>query len=311
MYRILDTIFTSRTRVHLLLTFFSNVRNTGFLRRMAEEFGESTNSVHTELLRLADAGLILSRDIGRRRYYRANPRHPLYPELRNLAQKALGLDDIRQILAKCRDVQLVLVIGAYSRGRDSGTIELMIVGREKKPDMDGIIAQAEEASGRSVRPFLFSEKQFLELRRSLPLDDVLVLRDVEGAADKLLEAYRDPRWDGDAQWKSDIRWSADTCLEIPSPFDCTPEPQLKPVQSESAPDAGQHSQRHPGQSESVNDAGQHSQRHPVQSDSAPDAGRHPQRHPGQSDSVNDAEQRLQRHPGKPGTAPGPHTHRFF
>gem|GEM_PF-157264 len=224
MYRILDTIFTSRTRILLLLTFFSNVRNTGFLRGFAEEFGESTNSVRTELLRLADAGLILSCDNGRRRYYRANPRHPLYPELRNITHKTLGLDGIRQLLATRADVQLVLVIGAYARGRDSGTVELMIVGRDKHPDVDGVIAQAEEAAGRNIRPFLFSEKQFLELRRSLRLDDVLVLREDEGAAGKLLEGYRDPRWAGDPQWKSDIRWDMDTCKDTESPLDGVADP---------------------------------------------------------------------------------------
>ena len=215
----ITALITSRTRNLLLLTFFSNVRNTDFLRGLAGEFGESTNSVRNELHRLADAGLLLSRDNGQRRYYRANPRHPLFPELRNLVHKSLGLDPVRQILSGREDVQLVLVIGPYARGRDSGTIELMIVGRDKRPDLEDLIIRAEEASGRHIQPFLFSEKQFVESRRTLRLDDVLVLLEDEGAADTLLDSYSDPRWDGDEQWTRDIRWRTDTRVDFDSPLD--------------------------------------------------------------------------------------------
>ncbi len=224
LHRLLSTIITSRTRILLLLTFFSNVRNTGFLRGLAEEFGDSTNSVRTELLRLADAGLILSRDNGRRRYYRANPRHPLFPELRNLVHKSLGLDQVRQVLSSREDMQLVLAIGTYARGRDSGTIELMIVGRDEPPDLDGIVTRAEETCGRAIRPFLFSEQQFLQLRRSLRLDHVLVLREDEGAAQKLLESFRDPRWEGDEEWRKDICWMTDTLDPAETQLDSVPRP---------------------------------------------------------------------------------------
>ena len=259
MYRILDTIFTSRTRILLLLTFFSNVRNTGFLRGLAEEFGESTNSVRTELLRLADAELILSCDNGRRRYYRANPRHPLFPELRDLSHKTLGLDCIRQILAPRRDIQLVLVIGAYARGRDSGTIELMIVGRDKDPDVDGLIIRAEEASGRCIRPFLFSEKQFLTLRRSLRLDHVLVLREDAGAAEKLLESYRDPRWGNDDQWKLDVRWDTDTRKVTESPLDSISSPTSQ------QPGRGQNQQQNQQQDHKENEQAEQGSSHQTKS----------------------------------------------
>ena len=228
---LIDSLITCRTRNLLLLTFFSNVRNTGYLRGFAEEFCESTNSVHNELLRLADAGLLVSREVGRRRYYRANPRHPLYPELRSLVHKSLGLDRVRRLLSGREDVQLVLVIGAYARGRDSGTIDLMIVGREGRPKLDGLIERFEEETGRCIRPFLFSEKHFVDLRRTLRLDDVFVLQEDEGAADMLLERFHDPRWDGDEQWARDIRWKTDTMEGIRSPL----EDVKSPVEDVSSP----------------------------------------------------------------------------
>lgn len=268
----LGTIITSRTRILLLLTFFSNVRNTGFLRGLAEEFGDSTNSVRTELLRLADAGLILSRDNGRRRYYRANPRHPLFPELRNLVHKSLGLDKVREVLSTRSDLQLVLVIDAYARGRDSGTIELMIIGRDEPLDLDGLVTKAEEVSGRAIRTFLFSEKQFLELRRSLRLDHVLVLREDDGAAEKLLEKFRDPRWEGDEAWRKDIRWMTDTMERAESQLESVPRPSDRGPEPSESENGGVPAQSEAGnaQGSQLSDSESHLESVPRPSDRGPE-----------------------------------------
>jgi len=53
----LDSLITSQTRVKLLLRFFLNPESRSYLRELAEEFGESTNSVRVELNRLTEAGL--------------------------------------------------------------------------------------------------------------------------------------------------------------------------------------------------------------------------------------------------------------
>ena len=75
----IDTLITSKTRIKLLLKFFLNPDVRGHLRGLAEEFGESTNAVRTELNRLAEAGLLRVADEGRRKLYGANSSHPLFP----------------------------------------------------------------------------------------------------------------------------------------------------------------------------------------------------------------------------------------
>ncbi|MBN2682880.1 MAG: ArsR family transcriptional regulator, partial [Bacteroidales bacterium] len=54
----LETIITSKTRIRLLLKFFLNSRTSGYLRSLASEFGESTNSIRQELNRFEKAGLL-------------------------------------------------------------------------------------------------------------------------------------------------------------------------------------------------------------------------------------------------------------
>ena len=59
----LDTLVTSKTRIKLLMKFFLNPGTRAYLRSLADEFGESTNSVRVELNRLSEAGLLGSEPI--------------------------------------------------------------------------------------------------------------------------------------------------------------------------------------------------------------------------------------------------------
>jgi NTP pyrophosphatase (non-canonical NTP hydrolase) len=46
---VLDALITSKTRVKMLLKFFTNGTSSAYLRGLAEEFGESTNAIRHEL----------------------------------------------------------------------------------------------------------------------------------------------------------------------------------------------------------------------------------------------------------------------
>ena len=51
----LESLITSKTRLRLLIKFFINIANKGYLNSLANEFGESTNSVRKELNNLSSA----------------------------------------------------------------------------------------------------------------------------------------------------------------------------------------------------------------------------------------------------------------
>ena len=67
----LDTLITSKTRVKLLMKFFMNPGTRAYLRELASEFGESTNSVRVELNRLSIAKIISAENVGRTTEYQA------------------------------------------------------------------------------------------------------------------------------------------------------------------------------------------------------------------------------------------------
>ena len=102
----LDSIITSKTRLNLLIKFFVNIANKGYLNSLANEFGESTNSVRKELNNLTNAGYLVKKSETNKIIYSANKNHPLFEVLQSIVRKHLGIEDIiNQVLFKIGKIE--------------------------------------------------------------------------------------------------------------------------------------------------------------------------------------------------------------
>ena len=125
----LDSLITSKTRIRLLIKFFINVANTGYLRGLAIEMNENTNAIRKELNNLCKAGYIVRDASESKVMYRANTAHPLFASLQQLIRKHIGIDNIiAQILERMGEVTRIFVLGDYAQGIDSNNIEIVIEG---------------------------------------------------------------------------------------------------------------------------------------------------------------------------------------
>jgi len=172
----LDTIITSKTRVKLLMKFFLNPGTRGYLRELAAEFGESTNSVRVELNRLSDAKIISSESVGRTIEYQANSKHSLFSELRDLVQKYAGVDDlIETLIKKLGDVKTAYLVGDYARGIDSGLIDIVLIGDINKGELDRIAERRGKDISRKIRPMVVSVKELRSLWEQLKMEHALLI----------------------------------------------------------------------------------------------------------------------------------------
>jgi len=125
----LNTLITSKTRLRMLIKFFINTTNKGYLNGLATEFNESTNSIRKELNNLSSAGYLLKSKSNNRVIYNANKKHPLFKVLQKVIKQHLGIDEIvTTILEKLGDVKSVAIVGDYAKGIDSGTIHVILLG---------------------------------------------------------------------------------------------------------------------------------------------------------------------------------------
>lgn len=173
---LLEGIIKSKTRIKLLLKFFINPGTISYLRQLASEFGESTNSVRLELNSLTKAKILQKAKDGNTIAYRANIEHPLFSEIRSIILKTIGIDKlISSLIENIGRPDIIILTGDYAKGNDSGIIDIIVVGNVDKTKLDKYIAQAEKMIDRKVRYLLLKNKEFEKLKGKLKKDGMLVL----------------------------------------------------------------------------------------------------------------------------------------
>ncbi len=151
----LESLITSKTRLRILVKFFINVANNGYLRGLADEMNESTNAIRKELNNLSEAGYLVKGTYQNRIIYKANSQHPLFGTLQKIIHQHIGLDSIvTTILQRMGTVQKIVVIGDYANGNDMGVIDVILVGEELK--LDYIAKLAVKIEGEINRKVNFS-----------------------------------------------------------------------------------------------------------------------------------------------------------
>ena len=131
----LDELITSKTRLRLLIKFFISQANRGYLNGLATEMGESTNSIRKELNHLQRAGYLEKVKVDNKIEYKANTFHPLYDVMRKVVLKHLGLEDVVDtVLERMGAVKEIILVGDYALGKDSGKIEVFLIGEQLNTD---------------------------------------------------------------------------------------------------------------------------------------------------------------------------------
>lgn len=158
----IDTLITSKTRVKLLLKFFLNPNNSAYLRGLESEFDESSNSIRLELNKLEGAKMLLSENQGNRKLYKVNQHHPLYEEIKSIVRKYFGLDVIvEKIIENLGHLEAAYLTGDIARGRDTGIIDIILVGDLDNQYLIRLISKVEKLINRKIRYLHYSNKEYL------------------------------------------------------------------------------------------------------------------------------------------------------
>ncbi len=173
----LKSLITSDTKIKLLLKFFLNPSNKAYLRQLAGEFNESTNSVRVELNKLSEAQLLNSWMDGRNKVYQANTKHPLFEDLRNIVLKSTGIDKvISNIIAKTGKIHSAFIKGNYALGNDSGLIEVVVVGDDlNKKEIERVRQKTEKLIDRKISILVLSLNEYEGLKEHFKKEPVFVL----------------------------------------------------------------------------------------------------------------------------------------
>jgi predicted transcriptional regulator len=164
----LTGIISSKTRIKLLIRFFVNPQAQSYLRQLSKEFNVSTNSVREELNQLTKTRLLKQKKSGRQVIYKANEAHPLCAELRSMVNKTVGIDKVIDgIINRLGDLEMAYLIDDYAEGKDSGILDLLLIGNVDQYHLNDLSRKTERYIDRKIRSLVLSSAEYASFKASL------------------------------------------------------------------------------------------------------------------------------------------------
>jgi predicted DNA-binding protein YlxM (UPF0122 family) len=143
------------------MRFFFNPEARSYLRELAKEFNVSSNAVREELNQLKKTDLLISEKNGRQVFYKANTEHALFPELKSMVSKVMGIDQvIDSIINRLGNLERAYLVGDYAEGKDNGIIDIILVGNIDHYHLNDLIRKTERYIKRKIRHLVLSNKEY-------------------------------------------------------------------------------------------------------------------------------------------------------
>ena len=160
---ILSTTLFGKTRRVVLSLLYTHPDESFYLRQIARVAGAGMGSIQRELKTLAEAGIIQASVKGNLVYYQANPRCPVYAELKGLIVKTAGVGDIlKATLATLADrIQAAFVYGSFASGKErkGSDVDICVIGMVTFAEIVSALSPAQQTLGREINPTVFPSEE--------------------------------------------------------------------------------------------------------------------------------------------------------
>lgn len=165
----IDALFSS-TRQRILGFLFGQPDRRFFANELIGLTASGSGAVQRELRRLTDSGLVTVMRQDGRTYFQANPQAPLFPELRSMMLKTVGLaDPIRSALSRLGPrIRLAAIYGSVAKRTDSAQsdVDLLIVSNDLTLEaLYAAVATAERKLARKINVTLYTEGEYRSRRQ--------------------------------------------------------------------------------------------------------------------------------------------------
>jgi len=161
--RPVDALFP-KTRRDILATTYGQPDRWWYLSELAEHLRTSPSSLQRELRSLAASGLLRRRQDGRRTYFQAESDSPIYPELRGIVTKTMGVASaLQEVMRKFGDrVACAFLHGSVAR-RDEHALsdaDIVVIGSVGLSDLSPALRALEKKFEREFNATCYSPAEF-------------------------------------------------------------------------------------------------------------------------------------------------------
>ena len=159
----LDSLFP-RVRQGVLAATLSQPEKWWYLSELANFLHTRPSSLQRELSSLEQSGILQQRKDGRRTYFKAETRSPIFRELRSIFEKTVGLvPSLKVALAPfANKIACAFVYGSVARHEEHATsdVDLMVIGTVGLGDLAPSLRKTEKRLGREVNVTNYSVGEF-------------------------------------------------------------------------------------------------------------------------------------------------------
>ena len=159
----LDSLFPS-VRQGVLAATLGQPEKWWYISELANFLHTRPSSLQRELISLEQSGILQQRKDGRRTYFKADTRSPIFRELRSIFEKTVGLiPSLRNALQPFADrIACAFVYGSIARREEHATsdVDLMVIGNVGLGDLAPSLRKTENRLGREVNVTNYSVDEF-------------------------------------------------------------------------------------------------------------------------------------------------------
>lgn len=155
-------------QVRLLSLVLLQPERSWTLHELAAAVGAPQSSVHRELARAQDAGMIRRDDAARPYRFAAATDDAAYAALADLLRHVVGVEsDLRAVLDR-PDVAAAVIFGSWASGarRPDSDIDVLVIGDAELRELRSLVRPIEKATGRRIDLVLMGEDEFRQARGS-------------------------------------------------------------------------------------------------------------------------------------------------
>jgi predicted nucleotidyltransferase len=164
-----DALF-SATQQRVLGFLFGQPDRSFYATELIGLVGAGSGAVQRELARLEQSGLVTISRLGTQKHYQANPRSPIFEELRGITQKTVGLaEPLREALAPLAPrIVAAFVFGSVAKRSDTAASDidvLVISDSVDYADAFEALQSAESRLARRINPTVYAPADWRKKRR--------------------------------------------------------------------------------------------------------------------------------------------------
>ncbi|MEU8196802.1 winged helix-turn-helix domain-containing protein [Microbispora amethystogenes] len=160
-------IFRSDTQAKLLAALCLQTGRTWTLASLARELGVSPSTLHPEIHRLEEAGLLTVTTVGRSRILEVDTSHPIVNPLTEILRYLYGPGVvIAEEFGSIPEMELLLIFGSWAArhhgepGPPPHDVDVLVVGDADRAEVYAAADRAQERIGLPVNPVLASSRRW-------------------------------------------------------------------------------------------------------------------------------------------------------